>query len=141
MQCIIHTYIHTYIHTFYSPVEVPAPSITHSTLLSGNESNLTCNYFSLDSIPHEANATWRLNGNKLTQNDRVLIEGATLSFSPLNTSDSGRYSCELSIISLTSHVIIQGPPRKSNELLISVKSKLLLHLYLCTLIVLMSNLV
>ena len=131
---IYNTYIHTYPHTFHSPVEVPAPSITHSTLLAGTESNLTCNYYSLDSIPHEANATWRLKGNKLTQNDRVLIEGATLSFSPLNTSDSGRYSCELSIISLTSNVIIQGPPRKSNELLIAVESKLLLHLYLCTLI-------
>ena len=122
-----------HIYTFYSPVEVPAPSIMNSTLLAGNESNLTCDY-SLDFIPHEASATWRLNGNEMTQNNRVLIEGATLSFSPLNTSDSGRYCCELSIISLTSHVIIQGPPRKSNELLIAVESKLLLHLYLCTLI-------
>ena len=120
-----------HIYTFFSPVEVPDPSIINSTLLAGTESNLTCDY-SLDSIPHEASATWRLNGNKLTQNDRVLIEGATLSFSPLNTSDSGRYSCELSIISLTPHVIVQGSPRKSNDLLISVKSKLLLHLYLCS---------
>ena len=103
---------------------MPVLTITHGTLLAGTASNLTCD-FSLDYFPHEASATWTVNenGNKVAQNDRVLIEGATLSFSPLNTSDSGRYSCELSIISLTSHVIVQGSPRKSDELLIVVESK------------------
>ena len=103
-------------YTFFSPVEVPAPSITHSTLLAGTECNLTCDY-SLDFFPHEASASWTVNGNE------VLIEGVTLSFSPLNTADNGKYSCELNITSLTPYVIAEGPPRRSDELSIAVESK------------------
>ena len=110
--------------TLLSSVKVPVPSISHSTLLAGATSNLTCD-FSLDYFPHEASATWTVNenGNGVTQNDRVLIEGVILSFSPLNTSDSGRYSCELNITSLKPYVIVQGPPMASNKLPIAVESK------------------
>ena len=101
---------------------MPVPSITHSTLLAGTTSSLTCNY-SLSHFPHASSATWTVNGIEVTQNDRVLIEGVTLSFSPLKTSDSGRYSCELIITSLTPYVIVQGVPITSDELPVAVKSK------------------
>ena len=110
-------------YTSFSPVQVPAPSITYSTLLAGTASNLTCDY-SLNDFPHEASATWTVNGNEVTPNNRVLIDEVTLSFFPLNTLDHGRYSCELNITSLTSHVLVQGPQNKSDELPIAIESKL-----------------
>ena len=77
----------------------------------------------MDDFPHDTRATWIVDKSDLTQNDRVLIEGVTLSFFPLKTLDSGMYSCELSITSLTPHVIIEGSPKNSAEMQILVESK------------------
>ena len=106
---------------------MPTPFIAHSTLLAGTRSNLTCDY-SPHYYPHIIpSATWTVNETEVTQNNRVLIEGVTLSFSPLITSDSGMYSCELIITSLTPHVIIEGSPKTCTELQIVVESKFMLY--------------
>ena len=77
----------------------------------------------MDDFSHEARATWRIDKSDLDQNERVLIEEFTLSFFPLKTSDSGMYRCELTITSLTPHVIIDGSPKTSAEWNIVVESK------------------
>ena len=110
-------------HTLFPAVQAPTPSVIHSTLQAGTTSNLTCNYALMDDFPHDTRPTWRVNKSYLTQNDRVLIDEATLSLFPLKTSDSGFYSCELTITSLTPHVIIEGSPKTSTELQIVVESK------------------
>ena len=110
-------------YTLFPAVQAPIPSVIHTTLQAGTTSNLTCIYSLMDDFPHDARATWRVDKSNLTQNDRVLIEGVTLSFFPLKTSESGVYSCELTITSLTPHVIIEGSPKTSAELLIVVESK------------------
>ena len=108
--------------TLFPAVQAPTPSVIHSTLQAGTISNLTCNYSLMDDFPHITRATWIVDKFNLTQNDRVLIEELTLSFYSLKTSDSGMYSCELTITSLTPHVIIEGSPKTSVELIV-VESK------------------
>ena len=42
--------------------------------------------------------TWMVNGRAVdTTSDRISTEGDTLTFSPLATSDTGRYTCELTV--------------------------------------------
>ena len=111
------------VYTLFPAVQAPTPSVIHSTLQARTISNLTCNYSLMDYFPHDTRATWIVDKSDLTQNDRILIEELTLSFFPLKTSDSGMYCCELSITSLTPHVIIEESPKTSAELPIVVESK------------------
>ena len=44
-----------------------------------------------------------------TSPDQISTAGATLSFSPVATSDSGRYTCQLTVTTSQTHVTVQGP--------------------------------
>ena len=79
--------------------------------------------------------TWEVNSSDIDNNTsgRISTNGNSLIFSPVNTSDTGIYTCTLSIIisSNTPHVTAQTP-RKSLEKTITVKSKHSIHIFVCT---------
>ena len=108
---------------FTIAVPIPTPRIVHSSLVAGTTSNFTCNH-TVD-FPAMASATWTVGGVSIdtTGDGRVSTDGVVLSFSPLTTSDSGRYVCTLTIISRTHHVVIEGTDQMS-ELDITVQSEL-----------------
>ena len=63
----------------------------------------------MDTSPHTA-VTWMVDGTAVdTSPDRISTGGATLSFSPVATSDSGRYTCQLTVTTSQTHVTVQGP--------------------------------
>ena len=104
---------------------VPTPSIIVSNtgiVYAGTPLTLTCDY--TPSSPDTAVA-WLVNGRAIdTSSDRVSIDRATLSFSPVATSDSGRYTCQLSVNASQVHVTV-GRPRQTTRDII-VQSNLLI---------------
>ena len=44
-----------------------------------------------------------------TSPGQISTDGATLSFSPLATSDTGNYTCTLTVTTTQTHVTVQGP--------------------------------
>ena len=110
------------------PVSTPTPSISHSVLIAGTESNLTCDSISLGAYVdfHVAqNVSWMVNGSAVATNGRKIISnnGQILFLSPVSVSDSGRYTCQLSLSApQTPYVPVHGPVQSSNEV-ITVKSK------------------
>ena len=74
----------------------------------------------MDTSPHTA-VTWTVDGTAVdTSPDRISTGGATLSFSPVATSDSGRYTCQLTVSTSRTHVTVQGPVESADKV-ISVK--------------------
>ena len=75
--------------------------------------------------------TWMVNGRAVdTTSDRISTEGETLTFSPLTTSDTGRYTCELTINENLRYVTVERPVQ-SEETPIAVLSKSYLENVLC----------
>ena len=102
-----------------SSVPVPIPSITVTgTATAGTTLSLTCDYTlspSVDTSPHTA-VTWMVDGTAVdTSPDRISTGGATLSFSPVATSDSGRYTCQLTVTTSQTHVTVQGPVESTEK--------------------------
>ena len=62
----------------------------------------------MDTTPQTA-VTWMVNGVAVdTSPGRISTDGATLSFSSLATSDTGNYTCTLTVTASQTHVTIQG---------------------------------
>ncbi|CAI8025893.1 Receptor-type tyrosine-protein phosphatase delta [Geodia barretti] len=85
--------------TLIVQISTPTPSISHSVLIAGTESNLSCDYSLgayVDSHVAE-NVSWMVNGSAVATNGRriILNNGQFLYFSPVSVSDSGRYTCQL----------------------------------------------
>ena len=96
-------------------VPVPTPSITISstdTVYAGTTLSLTCDYTlspSVDTISQRA-VTWMVDGVAVdTSLGQISSDGATLSFSPLATSDTGNYTCTLTVTTSQTHVTVEGP--------------------------------
>ena len=73
----------------------------------------------------EIEANWTVNGSALatSADGHIFIAGVSLIFSPLTTSDTGIYTCTLTITTpQTPHVTVQGPV-ESEEEVITVQSK------------------
>ena len=101
-------------------VPVPTPSITISnpdTVYAGTTLSLTCDYTlssSVDTISQRA-VTWMVDGVAVdTSPSRIFSDGATLSFSPLATSDTGNYTCTLTVTAFQTHVTVEG--RRQSEM-------------------------
>ena len=62
-----------------------------------------------------------------TSPGQISTDGATLSFSPLATSDTGRYTCTLTVTTSQTHVTVQGPEQSEVEDII-VQSKILFNI-------------
>ena len=99
----------------FSSVPVPTPSITISstdTVYAGTTLSLTCDYTlssSVDTISQKE-VTWMVDGVVVdTSPGRISSDGATLSFSPLATSDTGNYTCTLTVTASQTHVTVEGP--------------------------------
>lgn len=108
-------------------VPTPNPSISHSALIAGTEGNLTCGYTLSPSVDTHlmVDTSWMANSSKLatTRDERITISGSTLTFSPLNTSDSGRYTCTLTLSAPQMLYVVQGAVKSSEETTIAVKSR------------------
>ena len=107
--------------TLFLSVSVPTPFITVSnadTLYAGTTLSLTCDYTlspSVDTTPQTA-VTWMVGGIAVdTSPGRISTDGATLSFSPLATSDTGNYTCTLTVTTSQIHVTVQGPEQSEEE--------------------------
>jgi hypothetical protein len=83
-------------------------------VVAGSSLRLLCNYTlqSVDTAVKE-NVTWMVNDSKnaivSSKDSRIITSGATIKFSPLNTFDTGRYTCTLQITPQTPHVGVHGP--------------------------------
>ena len=107
---------------FPPPVPVPTPSITASpstgALYAGTSLSLTCDYTlspSVDTAPQRA-VVWMVGGVAVdTSPGRISATGDTLSFSPLATSDTGNYTCELNVTAQQTHVTVQAPLQSAVE--------------------------
>ena len=98
-------------------VPVPTPSIIISstdTVYAGTTLSLTCDYTlspSVDTISQRG-VTWMVDSVAVdTSLGRISSDGATLSFSPLATSDTGNYTCTLTVTTSQTHVTVEGPER------------------------------
>ena len=59
---------------------------------------------------------WMVGGAAVdTSSGRISATGDTLSFSPLATSDTGSYTCELTVTAQQSHVTVQAPQQSAVE--------------------------
>ena len=98
------------------------PFITQSDVFTaGTEGTLLCNYSLSHSIALEASATWTVNGSRVdtsSGDERVSTDGLSLILSPLTGSESGRYTCTLSLTSLIPHVTVQGPQESAERMVI-----------------------
>ena len=102
------------------PVPVPTPSITASpsigALYAGTTLSLTCDYTlspSVDTAPQSA-VVWMVGGAALdTSSGRISATGDALSFSPLATSDTGSYTCQLAVTAQQTHVTVQAPDQSA----------------------------
>ena len=88
-------------------------------MYAGTILSLTCDYTlspSVDTTPQTA-VTWMVDGVAVdTSPDRISTDGATLSFSPVATSDTGRYTCALSVTASQTHVTAEGPELEHSEM-------------------------
>ena len=104
------------------PVSTPTPSISHSVLIAGTESNLSCDYSIgayVDSYVAE-NVSWMENGSAVATNGCRIISnnGQILFLSPVSVSDSGRYTCQLSLsVPQTPYVSVDGPVQSTDEVI------------------------
>ena len=110
---------------------VPAPTlfITVSTTdkTAGTTLSLMCDYTlsSSENTTVETEVVWKLNGSVVatSADGHISTAGVSLIFSPLTTSDTGTYTCTLTITTpQTPHVTVQGPV-ESEEEVITVQSK------------------
>ena len=68
----------------------------------------------MDTISQRA-VTWMVDGVAVdTSPGRISSDGATLSFSPLATSDTGNYTCTLTVTASQTHVTVEG--RRQSEM-------------------------
>ena len=62
--------------------------------------------------------TWMVDSTAVdTSPDRISTGGATLSFSPVATSESGRYTCQLNVTTSQTHVTVQGPVESAEKVI------------------------
>ena len=106
----------------HSPA-VPAPTMVSimasgsAPLYAGTSFSLTCDFTlspSVDTNPATA-VSWRVSGTAVdTSPDRITASGDSLSFSPLATSDSGSYTCEVTVTE-QEHTTVEGPGQSATE--------------------------
>ena len=111
------------------PVPVPTPSITTSrstgALYAGTTLSLTCDYTLSPTVNTtlQSAVVWMVDGAAVdTSPGWISATGDALSFSPLATSDTGSYTCELTVTAQQTHVTVQAPQQSAVEH-ITVQSK------------------
>ena len=91
---------------------------------AGTSFSLTCDFTlnpSVDTSPATA-VSWRVSGTAInTSSDRITASGDRLIFSPLATSDSGSYTCEVTVTA-QEHTTVEQPDQ-SAAVEVTVESK------------------
>ena len=108
-----------------SSPSVPVPISVSNTgsVYAGAVLSLTCDYTLSPSV--DIALAWMVNGRAVdSTSDRISIDGATLSFSPVATSDSGRYTCELHVT--TSQINVSTDRSRQSAEDITVQSNIFL---------------
>ena len=109
------------IYHILSKVPVTAPSVSVSTtvIVAGDTVYLTCDYTLTPSVEVTVSVTWMVNGSEIdtARDGHVTSNGGQLIiFSPVTTSDTGRYTCTLSITSPhTTFIELQGPVQSAEK--------------------------
>ena len=112
----------SYLYTCSHSPAVPAPTVSimasgSAPLYAGTSFSLTCD-FTLSPLVDISPATavsWRAGGTAVdTSPDRITASGDSLSFSPLATSDSGSYTCEVTVTA-QEHTTVEGPCQSAVE--------------------------
>ena len=124
----------------FPPVPVPTPSITASpstgALYAGTSLSLTCDYIlssSVDTTPQTA-VVWMVGGAAVnTSPGRISATGDTHSFFPLATSDTGNYTCQLTVTTQQTHITVQAPQQSAEEN-IAVQSNVLCYMIIHSLL-------
>ena len=107
---------HTIVIALSHSPAVPAPTVSlmasrDAPLHVGTSFSLTCDVNlspSVDSSPSIA-VSWRVSGTAVdTSSDRITALRDSLSFNPLDTSDSGSYTCEVTVTA-QDHTTVEGP--------------------------------
>ena len=87
-------------------------------MYAGTILSLICDYTlspSVDTTVQTA-VVWMVDGVAVnTSPARISIDGATLSLSPLATSDTGNYTSTLTVTTSQTHVTVQGPEQSEVE--------------------------
>ena len=103
---------------------MPTPSISVSAAVptAGAPLTLTCDYTLSLSLSVNTTVSWMVNGSALdaSRDGRLSTDGDTLTFSPLTTSDTGRYTCTLTrsiTAPPTPHVTVQRPMQSAVEVI------------------------
>ena len=110
---------------YYLSVPVPTPAITVSgSLFVGDPLTLNCTNNLSSSVDTSVaiEVKWMVNGSAVAGDGRISISGSSLTFSPLTTSDTGSYTCTLTLTSQLAHVTVQAP-QQSVEKVITVQSR------------------
>ena len=115
--------MHSSQRNFAFTVRLPTPSITLSpdiaSLYAGTRLTLSCNYtlrpILVETVVQPV-VTWMVNGRAVdTTSDRISTEEDTLTFSPLATSDTGRYTCELTLTEDLRYTTVQAPVQSEEK--------------------------
>ena len=110
-MCVIHNWPVLILYSLSVPAPTPSITVT-GTATAGTTLNLTCDYTlsPLVDTSLDIAVTWMVDGTAVdTSPVRISTAGATLSFSPAATSDSGSYTCQLIVNTSQTHIIVQGP--------------------------------
>ena len=107
-------------------VQVTAPSVSVSTtdIVAEDTVYLTCDYALTPSLDVTVSVMWMVNGSVVhkSKDGHVTNNGDKITFSPVTTSDTGRYTCTLSITARLTVLLEQLRPVQSAEKEIIVQS-------------------
>ena len=114
-------------YVFFAVAQTPVLDLSSDNyggglFLSGTNGSLTCSISSTNSI-----ILWMNNGNIVADNSRVQVMtsqgSSTIEFTPLHTSDGGRYQCIATVVSEGSVLNVSG------EIDLNVTSKGILNMH------------
>ena len=80
------------------PVTVVSINL-NTSIIPGSPLALTCNYSLSPAVntPVNETVTWKMGKSKLTTTEKFLVDGANLIIFSLTTSDTGNYTCILTL--------------------------------------------
>ena len=106
-------------------VQVTAPSVSATAdIVAGGTVSLTCDYALSQSVDVTVSVTWMVNGSEVDNStyDDVTNNGDRITFSPVTTSDTGRYTCTLFITARHTALVKRLGPVQSAEKEIIIQS-------------------
>ena len=106
-------------------VQVTAPSVSATAdIVAGGTVSLTCGYALSQSVDVTVSVMWMVNGSEVDNStyDDITNNGDKITFSPVTTSDTGRYTCTLFITARLTALVKQLGPVQSAEKEIIVQS-------------------